>query len=165
MNKRLNGSHEMNVGFVQSRCFISQQASRHLDPCFPQMSKATAGNSWVWIFDRRDDALDSCLDQRIGARGCAAIMRVRFERNVSRPSLCAHSGLVQGNRLGVLHLIENIETFTRDLSASVDDHSADEGAGANLSDTARSEFKRALHHFAIYVNSLFQAVTQFVQRA
>ena len=121
----------MNVRLVQTRRFIRQQASRHLDARFPQMSKATAGNFWVWIFDRGDDALDSCLDQRIGARGGAAEMRVRFQRNVNSRGFGSRSGLIESDRLGVLDLIKDVEAFTRDLSVSVDDNCADEGAGTD----------------------------------
>src|SRR5260370_7147530 len=128
MNERPASSHEMNVCLVQTRRFIRQQASRHLDARFPQMSKATAGNFWVWIFDRGDDALDSCLDQRIGARGGAAEMRVRFQRNVNNPGFVSPSDLIDSDPLRLLDLIKDVEAFTRDLSVSVDDHCADEAA-------------------------------------
>src|SRR5216683_335245 len=131
MNERPGSPHEMNVRFVQTRRLISQHASQHLDPRFPQMSKATAGNFWVWIFDRCDDALDSCLDQRIGTRGGATVMRVRFQRNVNSRGFGSRSGLIESDRLGVLDLIKDIEAFTRDLSVSVDDNCADEGAGTD----------------------------------
>ena len=82
MNERPAGPHEMNVGFVQSRRFIGQQAGANFDARFAQMSKATTGNLRIWIFNGRDDAFDSRFDERIGARWCAAVMRVRFQRNV-----------------------------------------------------------------------------------
>ena len=131
MNERPASPHEMNVGFVQSRRFVSQQARRHLDVRLAQVRKATSGNFWIGIFDWRDDAFDSGCDQRIGARGCAAVMRVRFQRNVNSRGRRSRSGLIQRNRLGVLDLIEAVEAFTGDFSASVDDNCADQGAGTD----------------------------------
>jgi len=83
MNERPAGPHKMNVRFVQTRSFVSQQAGRYFDACLAQMRKATTGNFWIGIFDRRDDAFDSGGYQRVGTRRGAAVMRVRFQRNVT----------------------------------------------------------------------------------
>ena len=146
MNERPAGAHEMNVGFIQMRCFVRQHARSHFDACLAQVRKATTGNFWIGIFDRRHYAFDSGLDERVGAGLSAALMRVRFQRDVSGRCRRSRSGLIQRDRLGVLDLIEDVEAFTGDLSVSIDDHCADEGAGTDLSNTARGEFERALDH-------------------
>src|SRR6267142_1301816 len=131
MNERPASPHKMNVGFVQTRCFVSQQPRRYFDACLTQVRKATAGNFWIRIFNRCDDAFDSGGYQRVGARRGAAVMRVRFQRNVNRRGGRSSSGLIKRNRLGVLDLIEDVEAFTGDLSVSIDDNCANQGTGTD----------------------------------
>src|SRR5205807_5537745 len=106
------------------------------------MSKASTRNSRVRIFDWRDDAFDSCFDQRVGAWVCAPLMRVRFERNVSSSPARLVAGLFERERLSMLHFIKKIEAFADDLSIRIDYDCAHERAGTDLADAARGEIER-----------------------
>src|SRR2546425_2613408 len=121
MNKRTALAHEMNVGFVQSRSFLDHQPNANIDAGFTQMSKAASRNFWIRIFDGRNDAFDSGFDKRFSARRRAAMMCVRFKRDISRCPLGPTAGMFQRDRLSMLFVVVEIETFTNDFTAVVND--------------------------------------------
>src|SRR5438105_202026 len=82
MNKRSASSHEMDVCFIQSRRFVSQQTCADFNAGLAQMRKAATGDFRIGIFYRRDETFDSDFDQSVSARRGAAMMSMRLKRNV-----------------------------------------------------------------------------------
>src|SRR5689334_8095647 len=98
------------------------------------MGKASARDFRIWIFDWCHDAFDSCFDQRIGTRSCAALMSVRLEGNVSSRAARLVAGLLKCERLSMLHFLKKVEAFTNDLLIRIHDDSTDKRAGTDLAD-------------------------------
>src|SRR6185369_284053 len=115
----------MKVSFVYVRGFLTHQAGLDLDTGRAQMRVTLAGNFWVEIFDGRYDAFDAGSNQRVSARRCAAVMGVRFERDVGRAaaSFCARE--LKRDCLRVLDFFEYVEAFAGNLSCWTDDNTAD----------------------------------------
>src|SRR5205809_134954 len=138
MNKRTARAHEMNVGFVQSRSFLGHQPNANIDACFTQMSKAASRNLWIRIFDWGNDAFDSRFDKHFSARRRAAMMCMRFKRDIGRcPLGRPTAGLFQRDCLRVLYSIVEIETLTNDFAALVNYDGSNQRAGTYLPNTAR----------------------------
>src|SRR3989442_5402888 len=129
MHKPTARAHAMNVSFVQAPRFIGHQSRANFDSRFTQMSKAASRNLWVRVFDGRNDAFDSRFDKHFSARRRAAMMCVWFKRDISRGASRATAGLFQRDRLRVLRVVVEIETFTDDFAALVNYNGSDERAG------------------------------------
>src|SRR2546426_9109122 len=137
MNKRTARAHEMNVGFVQSRSFPGHKPRADFDAGLAQMSKAASRNLWVRVFDGRNDAFDSRFDKHFSARRRAAMMCMRFKRDIGRCPLRPIAGLFQRDCLRLLYSIVEIETLTNDFAALVNYDGSDQPAGPYLPHTAR----------------------------
>src|SRR6058998_3405881 len=122
MNKGTARAHEMNVGFVQSRSFLDHKPRVDFDAGLAQMSKA---------------AFDSRFDKHFSARRRAAMMCMRFKRDIGRCPLRPTAGLFQRDCLRVLYSIVEIETLTNDFAALVNYNGSDQRAGTYLPNTAR----------------------------
>src|SRR5438093_11249458 len=153
MNNRPARAHEVQVGLVQLPRFLSQQAGADFDSGCAKMCKAAPGNLWIRIFDRRYDPFDSGCNQCIGAWWSAAVMSVRFERNVSRGASCAFPGLLKGEGLSVLYLLKIVESFADDFAFG-NDGATNQRTRARQTDTMGGEFQRAPHQALIKISSL-----------
>src|SRR6266545_7875436 len=149
MNVRPASAHEMNVRLIQSRGFFAKQPGAYFYAGFAQISKAATGNLWIRIFNGRDNPFDSRLEQRIGARLRAPVVRMRFQRNIGGTTARSGASLFQRDRLGMLQLIVKVKAFSDDLSAGADDDGTNERARTDLARAPRSQIERAGHHLAI----------------
>ena len=68
MNEWPAAAHEVNVRFIQSGGFSGQAAGADFNPGVAQTGKAATGNLRVGIFNRRDDAFDTGVNQQLSAR-------------------------------------------------------------------------------------------------
>jgi hypothetical protein len=118
------------------------------------MSKTTARHFRIWIFDGSYETFDSGFDQSFGARLCAALVRVRLERNISRSPACAFACLLERSGFGVLDLIEEVKALADNFTHRINNHRADQRPGTNLPDSLRGQLERARHHSAIRFSPL-----------
>src|SRR5881392_4149355 len=83
---------------VKLRCFMGKYSCNDFDTALSQLLKAFAGYERIRIFDGRDDALDTCVDQRFGARRRFSVMRVRFERYICSSAASFFASLLESDQ-------------------------------------------------------------------
>jgi len=117
-------------------------------PAASSLVKPRPSNLREWIALRRDHAGDAGGDQRIGARRRAAVVRARFERDISRCATRLFAGRSQGEAFGMRFASALMETFANDAIA-LRDHATDHRIGFGGVGAERSQFDGARHHGAV----------------
>src|SRR3982751_967409 len=115
------------------------------------MGEAFSGNLRIEILDWHDHALDTGGDQCIAARRSAAVVRVRFERDVCGAAAGFLARKVERDRFRVVDCFKEIVTFANDLARGTDDNAANEWSRTDLPHTFLRELQRAHHHVTIRV--------------
>src|ERR1041384_3059636 len=151
MNERHPCRHVVQVRFVDLLRFLAQQPDLNCNACRAEMSESFAGNFWIEILDWRHDTLDSRSDQRISARRCATVMRVRFERDICSATASFLACDLKRNRLCMLYCFKDVKAFTNNLACRTPNHTTPQWSGTDLSDTFRRQLERTRHHASIGV--------------
>ena len=114
-------------GLVQVAGFRFESPNFHVNARRAHLLKASPTDFGIGIGHRRNHATNSGSDQSVGARGRAALVRVRFEIDVERAATSFVGGLLEGDHFGVLHACESVYTRACDVALRVDDDCADVG--------------------------------------
>jgi hypothetical protein len=144
VNERPARSHEVKVLFVLSCGFSTQQSDFNINADRSQVLKTSSGNFGIGILNRRDNSNDAGSDQRIRTRGCAAVMRMRFKRDVGGRAFRIMFRLFKRERFSVFEVFEYIKAFTHYLSIA-GDHTSDERSGTDKRDSLLGQIQSPLH--------------------
>ena len=127
--------------FVEPRAFIGKRADLDLDARGTQMIETAARNERIRVLDRANDAADSGVYQRLGARRCFTVVVVRFERNIRSAAAGTLPGLLKCDGLRVNHAVERVCALTDNLAVRRNNDAADERIGADEPASGRGQFE------------------------
>ena len=102
----------------------------HFDAGVLESAKAGAVHLRVGILHGGDYLLDAGGDDRVRARGRAALMRAGFQGQVERRAAGALAGFVERDYFGVFYAGPGVETAADD-DVIAHDNGADSGIGAD----------------------------------
>jgi hypothetical protein len=77
----------------------------------------------MWVTHGHDDAADASSDDRIGARGCFALMAAWLQRDVERCTHAAGAGFNQGVDFSMVLAETLVPAFAHNLTVADDDSS------------------------------------------
>jgi hypothetical protein len=128
--------------------FIRQNALDNLDAGVAQDGVAAPRDARVGIAGGTDDAGDAGGDQRLGARGRAAMMGAGFERDIGGGAARPRTGLGQRLRFG-MGTAANGGDAAADDDAVADDQRADGGVGGGQTQIAARQADGGFHEAAV----------------
>ena len=100
-DERTAGAAVMEIRRQLSRGPVGADPDHDVDPSRPQAREPRARDAGIGILERRDNARDPGLDQRVDARWRAAVVRARLERHEGGGTAGARPGLRERAGLGV----------------------------------------------------------------
>src|ERR1044072_3510793 len=134
MHERASGAHEMQIVLIEFLGFVGEQANGDFPARAAKVRKTFSRNFRIRIIDWADDARDSCLDERIAARRCAAVMSVGLEGHVGSGAGRSFSSLLERISLGVFQFLVDIKTFTESLAVRTCNNAPHQRTRTPLSD-------------------------------
>ena len=108
---------------------FGKNAWHNLNPCLAQNGKASSADPFVRIGRGNHDTRHPCPHQRFRARGCASVMRTRFQRHISRRATRHFSRVCKRLRLG-MGPAANCSHATSDDDTILDDDRANGRIGS-----------------------------------
>src|SRR6187399_393081 len=93
---------------VKLRCFMGKYSCNHFDTARAQLLKSFARNKRIRIFNRSDNALDTRVNECVGAWRRFSVMRVRFERNICSSAVSFFAGPLKSNQFGVDDIVVDV---------------------------------------------------------
>ena len=121
-----------------------QHADARLDPRRPQQREPPPVDERERVAHGCDDARNARVAHERRARGRAAVVRARLERDVERRAARASPGLLQRRHLGVRTSGPRVETLAHDAAAA-DDDAADDGVGVRLAEPRAASASAQAH--------------------
>ena len=154
MDKRQSGAHIVQVFLVEPLSFLGKESRMHCNAGGAQMLETLSRNAWVQILIGRYDPLNTGLDKRTRTGSSPPMMCMRLEGNIRGTSASSVPGLLQGHRLGMLHIFVDVEPLTGNFAAGIHNDTTNEWSRTNTSDTICRELERPGHHAPICLSPL-----------
>ena len=147
-HQRQAGAGVLAEGLVQQpgRRRLGAGRELDLDPAVAEDSGAATGRLLGRVVGADHDPRDAGLEDRVRARGLAAVMGAGLEGHVHRRPgrvLAARSAILESGPLGVKAAEGRVEAFTDDRAAA-DDHRADQRVRADPAAASLGQLQRLL---------------------
>ena len=143
--------HPFDIRFIERARLFRQHAHRHFDARRFEHRLALSCDERIRVEHRGDDALDARLDERLGARPRAAVMRARLQRHIggrAARKLARHGERVH---LGVRRARLAMPARTDDAPLAHED-GTDERIRRGAATRIRSEQERLTHEVLVLLH-------------
>src|SRR5713226_2271662 len=114
----------------------------HCNAGLAQVLETLSRNARIQILNGRYDPLNARRDERTRTGSSPTVMSMWLQRNIRATSASSVPRLLQGHRLGMLHIFVNIEPLPGNFAARIHNDTTNERSRTNSSDTICRELDR-----------------------
>ena len=123
----------------------TQHPSDHLQTRRTKLGYTTAGDPWIWVLKRDNNARHPSSNHSLTARGCSAVVAARLECDDQRPIPGRSSGLGQRTDLGMGLAGTSMKPFTDQMALGIENQGPNKRIGTGVAISQRRQVKGTAH--------------------